>query len=93
MDLSVQIRAFVDWARTNGGRAKLVELRDKAVLAVQRGDVEVTASSFEGGSAQGARRFNAQMLLETAQLALEEMDGKGHAVTVYTDFAHRIVEA
>jgi hypothetical protein len=86
MDLDVQVRAFVALAAKRG-QAWLENLRDQAALAVAAGDVEVTTLSFEGGSGGGARKFNAQMLLEVTQLAFEQVTGTAEAKVVYTDFS------
>jgi hypothetical protein len=91
MDLAVQIRAFVDRAKTNGGAAYLRTIRDQAMDAVAAGDIEVTTLSFEGASAGGSRKFNAQQLLEVAQHALEEIEGNEEARTVTIDYSLRRV--
>jgi hypothetical protein len=92
MDLDAQVRAYVDRARSQGDPAAwLRALRDRAMDAVNKGDVEITMSSFEGGSASGARKFNAQQLLETAQLALEEIEGNGEIFSVFPDRSRQVI--
>lgn len=91
MDLDAQVRAYVDRAKEEGGAPWLRQLRNAAMDAVNAGDVEVSTLSFEGGSAGGSRKFNAQQLLETAQLALEEVEGNEEVFSVFPDRSRQVI--
>ncbi len=93
VDRSLQVRAFLDKAREDAnGKAWLKKLRDEALAATIAGDIEITTTSYEGGSDTGARKFIAQDLLECTQLALEELEGTGEPKSVVYDFSRRLVQ-
>ena len=92
MDQSVQVKAFLRIA-SKRGKEWLETLHEDAALAVAAGDVEITTTSFEGGSAGGARKFNAQELLELTELCLQELEGTAEPKVLTTDYSRRRVEA